>query len=177
MRVEHLGIADTPGEFVTRAVDELHLTFEGIAGDRHAGLTMLAGVRQEHVPKGAVVRNARQLSLVSLEECADIARALGLPKLDSRWLGANICVSDVVDFTQLKLSSRLVFESGAVVAIDADNEPCAKAGRAIVAAAGCAPEVAQAFVKAARRRRGLVGWVEREGLVRVGDRVKVISRP
>jgi MOSC domain-containing protein YiiM len=177
VRVEYLGIADSPGEFVTRAVDVLELTFAGIAGDRHAGLTMKAGVREKHVPRGTIVRNARQLSLVSLEELADVARALALPRLDYRWLGANLCVSDVVDFTQLKLSSRLIFESGAVVVVDSDNEPCTKAGKAIVAAAGCASNVAEDFVKAARRRRGLVGWVEREGLVRVGDRVTVVSRP
>lgn len=176
MRVEHLGIADLPGEFVTRAADVLTLGFAGIPGDRHAGLTMPAGVRQKHVPKGTVLRNARQLSLVSLEELADIARELKLPHLDYRWLGANVCVSDFDDFTSLTPSARLVFESGAIVVVDSDNEPCTKAGRAIVAAAKCPESVAQDFVKAARHKRGLVGWVEREGQVRVGDRVTVVPR-
>lgn len=176
MRVEHLGIADLPGEFVTRAADVLTLGFAGIPGDRHAGLTMPAGVRQKHVPKGTVLRNARQLSLVSLEELGDLARELKLSHLDYRWLGANVCVSDVDDFTSLTPSTRLVFESGAIVVVDSDNEPCTKAGRAIVAAAQCADSVAQDFVKAARRKRGLVGWVEREGQVRVGDRVTVVPR-
>ncbi|MEW5741382.1 MAG: MOSC domain-containing protein [Myxococcota bacterium] len=176
MRVEHLGIADAPGEFVTRAVEVLQLTFAGVVGDRHFGLTMEAGVRQKHVPKGATLRNSRQLSLVSLEELADIARALGLPKLDYRWLGANVCVSDVDDFTALPASTRLVFESGAVVVVDSENEPCTKAGRAIVAGSSGAASLAQDFVKAARRRRGVVGWVEREGPVRVGDRVTVEKR-
>lgn len=177
MRVEHLGIADTPGEFVTRAVDELRLSFAGIDGDRHAGLTMKAGVRQTHLKKGTVLRNARQLSLVSLEELAHVARALSLARLDYRWLGANVCVSDLDDFTRLPPSTRLVFSSGAVVVVDSDNEPCTKAGRAIVAAAGCVDTVARDFVKAARHRRGLVGWVEVEGLVRVGDTVQVVTRP
>lgn len=176
MRVEHLGIADVAGEFVTRAADALTLTFAGIPGDRHAGLTMSAGVRQTHVPKGTILRNARQLSLVSLEELADVARTLGLPHLDYRWLGANVCVSDVDGFTRLTPSTRLVFAAGAIVVVDSDNEPCTKAGRAIVAAANCDARVAQDFPKAARHKRGLVGWVEREGEVRVGDRVTVVPR-
>lgn len=176
MRVEHLGIADRPGEFATRAADVLTLSFAGIPGDLHAGLTMQAGVRQKHVPRGTVLRNARQLSLVSLEELADIARALKLPHVDYRWLGANVCVSDVDDFTSLAPSTRLVFESGAIIVVDSENEPCTKAGRGIVAAAKCDDTVAQDFVKAARHKRGVVGWVEREGAVRVGDKVTVVPR-
>jgi hypothetical protein len=173
-RVEHLGIADVPGEFVTRAIDEVTLTFEGLPGDRHAGLTLAAGVRQKHVPRGTVLRNARQLSLVSVEDLAHVAHALALPRLDFRWLGANVCVAGLPDFTRLAPSTRLVFESGAVVVVDGENEPCTKAGRAIVAGAGCPDAVARAFVKAAHRRRGVVGWVEREGAVRVGDAVTVV---
>lgn len=151
-------------------------TFGGIAGDRHFGLTMEAGVRQKHVPRGTVLRNTRQLSLVSLEELGDLARALALPRLDYRWLGANVCVSDVDDFTALPASTRLVFDSGAIVVVDSDNRPCTKAGRAIVAAAQAPESLAQDFVTASRHRRGLVGWVEREGLIRVGDRVTVVRR-
>ena len=176
MRVEGLGIADTPGEFVTRPLESFVLTYAGLEGDRHAGLTMKSGVRQKHLPKGTEIRNARQLSLVSVEECAAIAADLGLPRLDPAWLGANIVISGREGFTQLPLSSRLVFDSGAVVVIDADNLPCTHAGKAIARAVGGDGGLPQRFVKAATDRRGLVGWVERPGLVRVGDGVKLVSR-
>lgn len=176
MRVAGLGIADTKGEFVTRPLDSFVLTYAGLEGDRHAGLTMKTGVRQKHLPRGTEIRNARQLSLVSVEECAAIARELGLARLDPAWLGANIVIDGREGFTQLPLSSRLVFESGAVVVIDADNLPCTHAGKAIAQAVGGAPGLPERFVKVATHRRGLVGWVERPGLVRVGDGVTLVSR-
>jgi MOSC domain-containing protein YiiM len=176
MRVEGLGIADTPGEFVTRPLGSFVLGYAGLEGDRHAGLTMKSGVRQKHLPAGTEIRNARQLSLVSVEECALIAGKLRLPRLDPLWLGANIVLGGCKGFTQLPHSGRLVFESGAVVVIDSDNDPCTKAGRAVARAVGGPEDLATRFVKAASGRRGLVGWVERPGLVRVGDGVTLVSR-
>ncbi len=176
MRVEALGIADLSGEFVTRPVESFVLGYAGLAGDRHEGLTMKAGVRQKHLPKGTELRNARQLSLVSVEELAAIAQGLSLPRLDFTWLGANLLLSGQPGFTQLSPSSRLVFSSGAVLVIDGDNEPCTKAGRAVARGAGVGEALAPRFVQAAWDRRGLVAWVERPGLVRVGDGVTLVSR-
>lgn len=176
MEVVALGIADQPGEFVTRSLDVAVLTYAGLEGDRHAGLTMKAGVRQKHVPKGAEIRNARQLSLVSVEELELISKNLGVGPLDYRWLGANVLVRGVPGFTQLPSGKRLVFGSGAVLCIDGDNEPCTKAGKAIAQGLGAPEGLASRFVKAAHDLRGLVAWVERPGAIRVGDRVTVASR-
>lgn len=170
-----IGVADAPGSFVTRALEQVQLTFEGIAHDRHAGLTMKAGVRQPHFPRGVVVRNTRQLSVVSVEELAEVAHALGLPSVDYRLLGANLCVEGIEHLSQLPGSTRLQFASGATVVVDCENAPCKNPGKALVAEHGAPAELAAQFVKAAMGKRGVVGWVEREGLIRRGDEVRVVS--
>jgi MOSC domain-containing protein YiiM len=156
-RLAELGTADAPDSFVTRPLESAELTLEGLPGDRHAGLTMKAGVRQKHHPRGAEIRNARQLSIVSVEELREL-------NVDWRRLGANLVLEGVEGLSKLPPSSRLVFPSGATVAVDAENLPCSKAGREV----GVAD-----FAKVALGRRGLVGWVERAGLVRVGDPVAI----
>ncbi len=176
MELVGLGIADVPGAFVTRALELAVVTYAGLEGDRHAGLTMRAGVRQKHLPKGTEIRNARQLSLVSVEELETIRRALGLVELDYRWLGANVLVRGAPALTRLPPGSRLVCASGAVLVIDGENEPCRKAGQAIVEATGGDLALASRFVKAAQHLRGLVAWVERPGTMRVGDAVTLVSR-
>ena len=164
MRVEALGIADLPDDFLTREIDLAVLSFAGLEGDRHAGLTMRSGVRQKHLPRGTEIRNSRQLSLVSVEELARIAAALGLPRLDYRAFAANVLVSGIPSLTQLPSGTRLVFSSGAVLVVDGENEPCIKVGK----------RIARGFVKAAHGLRGLVAWVERPGPIRRGDSVTLV---
>lgn len=171
-----LGIADAPGQFVTRALDRAQLTWGGIPGDRHFGLTMKTGVRQKHLPRGTEIRNARQLSILSEEELEAIAAAVGAPRMDFAWLGGNLVTRGIPRLTQLPPSTRLVFPSGATVCIDMDNLPCANPGRVAQQALGADASFAARFVEAATDRRGLVGWVEREGELRVGDRFGVWVR-
>lgn len=159
-----LGIADATGSFVTRSVPELPLVFGGIEGDRHFGLTRKAGVRESHQPRGAQIMNSRQLSLVSVEELAEVAAALGASQLAWEKLGANLVLEGAPRLSQLRASARLSFPSGATVVVDSENDPCVKPARELQL---------PGFVKAAMHRRGLVGWVERAGLVRVGDEITI----
>lgn len=176
MEVAALGIADQPGEFVTRSLEVAVLSYAGLEGDRHAGLTMKSGVRQQHLPRGVELRNARQLSLVSVEELERVAQALGAPRLDYRWLGANVLIRGAPELTRVAPGSRFVFSSGAVLCIDGDNDPCTKAGKAVAQGLGAAEGLASRFVKAAEGLRGLVAWVERPGSLKTGDRVTLVSR-
>jgi hypothetical protein len=162
---------------VTRDMPEVRVAFEGFVGDRHAGLTRPADVRMPWFPKGTLVRNTRQVSIVSTEELALIAEALGLPQVLAAWLGANLELAGVPRLTQLPPGTRLFFPEDATLVVDAENEPCRKAGRALEAHYLERPGLANRFVKAAHQRRGLVGWVERPGLIRPGDRVKVKLPP
>ena len=164
-----LGIADSVGSFVTRSVEKVQLAWGGIEGDRHFGLTMKSGVRQKHLPRGTEIRNARQLSVLSEEELSGIAEDVGAERMEFSWLGGNLCVSGIPKLTQLPASARLVFPSGAVIAIDMDNLPCTNPGREAAKALRRNEDFAPAFVKAATDRRGLVGWVECPGALKVGD--------
>ncbi len=174
--VEALGIADLPGDFITRPIELAVLSFAGLEGDRHAGLTRRSGVREKHLPRGVEIRNARQLSVVGVEELALIAAALGVPRVDYRWLGANLLLSGVPSLTRCAPGTRLSFGSGAVLVVDGENEPCRKVGKAIARAVGADAALASRFVKAAHHLRGLVAWVERPGLIRHGDPVTLVSR-
>jgi MOSC domain-containing protein YiiM len=176
MHVAALGIADLPDDFLTRELELAVLSFAGLEGDRHAGLTQRSGVRQKHLPKGTEIKNARQLSLVSVEELAQVASSLGLPHLDYRWLAANLLLEGAPALTRCPPGTRLVFSSGAVLVVDGENEPCTRVGKAIVRATRSEPALSSRFVKAAQRLRGLVAWVERPGVIRKGDSVTLVSR-
>lgn len=166
-------------DFVSAAVPELNLTFEGIPGDVHAGLTRKSGGREPWYPRGTVIRNERQVSILSVEELAEIGDRLDLTPFRAEWIGANLVLEGVPALTQVPPRTQLMFPSGATIRIDGDNDPCRQAGRAIVRHVPDRPDLEFGFVKAAKGRRGLVGWVEREGVIRPGDTVtfRVWPRP
>lgn len=174
LTVQALGAAFDADSFVTSAVERLELTYEGVAGDRHAGLYAKAGVRQKHHPRGVEIRNARQLSALGVGDLDELARALGVPQVRFEWLGGNLLLDGVARLTRLPPGSRLVFPSGACVAIDDENLPCTGPGRVLQEQFPKMEQLAARFVKAATGRRGLVGWVERPGTVQRGDAVKVV---
>ena len=74
-------------------VDNLDLTFDGIDGDFHTGLTRPADVRTLMLYKrDTPIRNVRQLTLVSVEELQQVADGMGIPDLRPEWLGTNVLV-------------------------------------------------------------------------------------
>lgn len=160
--------------FVTRELPEAKVSFEGLDGDRHAGLTRPADVRTPWFPRGTPIRNTRQLSLVSSEELAEVAETLAVPKVLAAWLGANLELAGVPRLTHLPPGTRLFFPGDAVLAVEGENEPCTGPGRVIEAHYPDREKLASRFVKAAWQRRGLVAWVERPGVLRAGDEVWVM---
>lgn len=159
--------------FVSEPLDVLNLTYDGIPGDRHAGLYRNSGPREPWYPRGTPMRNERQLSILSAEENAEVAAALAIDELRPEWIGGNILLSGVPQLSQLPPRTLLMFPSGATVRIDGDNGPCKKSGAAIAANVPGRPDLEFGFVKAAKHKRGLLGWVEREGEVRPGDVVRL----
>lgn len=157
--------------FVTHPVDALTLTYEGIPGDRHAGQTREAGAREPWYPRGTEMRNERQISLLAPDELAEIARRLGVPEVNAEWIGGNVVIGGLPHFSMLPAGTRLFFEGAAVITIDTQNAPCRFAGRAIAANYPERPEIELEFAKVARRLRGLVGWVERPGVISAGATV------
>ena len=159
--------------FVTTDAGHLDLVYAGIDGDLHSGLFRKSGAREPWYPRGTPMRNERQLSILSAEELAEVAAALGLPELPPAWIGGNLLLTGIPFLSRLPPRSILMFPSGAAIRIDGDNGPCRSSGRAIADRVPGRPELEFGFVKAAKYKRGLLGWVEREGPIRPGDPVKI----
>ena len=146
-------------------VERMPLTFAGLAGEAHEGLTRSSCVRVKMLyDEGATIANTRQLTIVSREEIEEVAAAMEIPKIEPEWLGANIVLEGIPHFTLLTPSSRLRFESGACLVVDLLNEPCAYPAKVIESHH---PKKGRFFVKNAKDKRGVVAWVEREGEKRI----------
>lgn len=158
---------------VTTRQPEARVTFEGFAGDCHAGLTRPSDGRTPHYPRGTEIRNSRQISLVSEEELADIAAALKIPLILPEWLGANILVGCIPNLTQIPPSTRLFFSGGTVLVVEGENRPCLAPGKVIEAQHPSIADIAANFVKAAQDKRGIVAWVEKPGVICEGDEVRL----
>ncbi|HWJ74391.1 MAG TPA: MOSC domain-containing protein [Kaistia sp.] len=170
--VEAVYLADGSG-FETRPVAALSLDFEGIAGDRHAGKTRRSGGREPWYPRGTEMRNERQISIVARDELAEAASAMGIDALQPEWIGANLVLGGLEALSWLPARSRLLFAGGATIAIDGQNAPCRSAGAAIARHVPGREDLTLLFPRAAKHLRGLVGWVEKPGLISVGEAVSV----
>jgi len=153
------------------ATDQLALGFDGLAGVPYGGRTRpsCSRVVTQH-PKGTEIANVRQLSIVSAEELAAIAAAMGLDAIDPVWLGASVVIEGIKDFTHVPPSSRLQAEAGATLVVDMENQPCHQPGLTIARHHG---EAGKGFKSAARNRRGVTAWVERPGLLNLGDTLRL----
>lgn len=152
-------------------VTEMSLTFAGYAGEIHAGLTRPSDSRvlAQH-PRGTAIRNVRQLAIVSAEEMALVAAELGLDGFDYAWVGASLVIEGIPNFSHVPPSSRLQAENGTTLVVDMENRPCQEPAVTIDAAR---PGYGRAFKAAAAGRRGVTAWVEREGKLAVGMRLRL----
>ena len=155
--------------------DKMMLRFGGIEGDCHAGLTRKSDSRMlKQFKRGTEVKNARQVSILSKEELTEIAARMAIPEVKPEWVGANLVTSGIPNLTLLPPSTRLQFPSGATLVVDLENLPCRYPADVIDKHY---PEPKMGFVKAAQVKRGVVGWVEAEGEVRVGDHIVIWLPP
>lgn len=151
------------------------LTFAGITGDCHAGLTRKSDSRTLMLyRRDTDIRNVRQLSLLSMEELGEVAIAMGIPEVKPEWVGANLVTSGIPDLTLLPPSTRLQFPSGATLVVDLENAPCRFVADVI---AKHHAEAADRWIKAATHKRGITAWVEREGSIREGDAITLFLPP
>jgi len=153
------------------ALSEMDVTFAGYAGDVHGGLTRPSCSRVlGQYPRGTEIANTRQLSLVSAEEMAEVARLLGLEAMDYAWVGASVVLQGLADLSHLPPGSRLQAASGATLVVDLENGPCQQPAKTIEAEK---PGRGKRFKQAATGRRGLTAWVERPGRLMLGDRLRL----
>jgi MOSC domain-containing protein YiiM len=174
--VADVRLADGDG-FLTRSVGSLELTFDGVPNDRHAGALRPADARTPWHKRNTPIRNTRQLSLASPGDCAKIAAVLGIAHVDPAWLGTNVVIDGLDDFSALPPATRLQAPSGLTLFITEPNAPCRQVARVLQAQY---PEVAgieTRFVPAAKRLRGLVALVERPGHIATGDELWVRIPP
>ena len=61
-------------------------------------------------------------------------------------------------------------DSGATLVVDLENRPCTLPAKVIEAAR---PGAGKLFKPAAKGRRGITAWVEREGVFRLGERLRL----
>ena len=164
-------VADRRAALASVPVRHLHLSFAGPDGEAHAGLTRASCSRVlGQYARGTEIRNTRQLSVVSAQELAQIAAAMGLDRLDPALTGASMVIDGIDDLTHLPPSSRLQSESGATLVVDMENQACQLPAKPIEAAH---EGFGARFKAAAAGRRGLTGWVEREGTLSLGERVRL----
>ena len=149
------------------AVDQIEVGWEGLAGEAHSGLTRPACVRvKKQYARDTEIRNTRQISILSGEEMTEVADRLAIPAIQPEWVGANMVLRGIPDFTLIPPSSRLIFENGVSLTVDTENAPCKYPAEMIEAAH---PGHGRAFPAKARNKRGVTAWVERIGSLAVGD--------
>ena len=156
----------------TAALTEMPLTFAGYAGESRSGLTRPSDSRVvAQYRRGTEIRNTRQLSILSAEDLAAIAAAMGIEALDPALLGASMVLEGIPDFSHVPPSARLQDEdSGTTLTVDMENRPCSLPAKPIEARH---PGFGRAFKRAALHRRGVTAWVEREGTIRLGATLRL----
>lgn len=155
----------------SQSITEAFASYAGFEGDFHAGLTRPSCVRvKAQHPRGTEIRNVRQFSILSAEELAAIAADIGMDHLDPVLLGASIVIEGIPDFTHVPPNARLQSQNGTTIVVDVENGPCNLPAREIEKDA---PGHGKDFKAAAKGRRGVCGWVERQGMLKVGDTLRL----
>ena len=154
-------------ELKSEVLQSMDLSFEGIAGSVHGGLTRASCVRvKSQYPTGTAIRNERQLSIVSAEEVARIAEIMGVDEIDPARLGASMVLRGIPDFSHVPPSARLQAPSGATLCVDMENRPCQFPAKSLEVVH---PGQGRGFKAAATGMRGVTASVAAEGRVSIGD--------
>ncbi len=123
--VTFLGVNIDGKDLSTTNVSNIDVTYAGFEGDSHNGLTRRSCVRvTAQYPKGTRIRNTRQISALSSEELCDIQQSMQLDELFPGWIGANLVVEGIHQFSQIPPSSRLIAQNGTSMVVDMENAPC-----------------------------------------------------
>ncbi|WP_223420736.1 MOSC domain-containing protein [Tateyamaria pelophila] len=167
-RITWLGfVPDRDASLRAVATDAVDATLEGFPGEAHGGATRPSCVRvKSQYPQDTIIRNVRQLSVLSAEELVATAAEMGMDAIDPALVGASMVIEGIPDFTHVPPSSRLQAPSGACLVIDMENRPCNLPAREIEREA---VGFGGRYKRAATGRRGVTAWIERAGRFAVGD--------
>ncbi|MEX1661646.1 sulfurase [uncultured Thioclava sp.] len=166
-----LGRVTQEGALPSAPVEALEFTFDGPVGEVHGGRTRpsCSRVSDQHA-KGTEIANVRQMTILSAEELAETAFAMGIPEILPEWIGASIVLRGLPDLTHIPPSSRLQSETGLTLVVDMENRPCVLPGKVIEQHH---PEKGARYKPAAQGRRGVTAWVERPGRLVIGDTLRL----
>ncbi len=166
---------------ISKRVPVIDVLENGFEGDKHQGWFRKADARAKRYLKGTSIWNSRQLSIVSEEELALIAKDLGIEKIEPEWLGANMCVRGIPDFSLLKPRTKVFIPnenkldtSEVGLYITAPNKPCIHPGKVIQSHYPHIHGLDISFSKAAYSRRGVVAVVEHRGIIKENSSILVI---
>ena len=144
--------------------DSGEITRLGIPGDRHYGET--------RVSSRGVVPNDRPITIVGREALVDVCQRLGVPLVPPGGLGENILIEGMGDLSDvlpgdlvriLPAESDEGAEPSVLLLARKQNEPCSNL-----------QVYHRLMTKELYGKRGVVCTVEKEGTVRVGDRVELL---
>ncbi len=175
-RIVWLGVVrDRAAGLRSTAAEAVEAGFAGFDAEAHGGLTRPACSRVSVLhPRGTEIRNVRQVTVLSREELAETAEGMGVAEIRPEWVGASMIVEGIPDLAHLPPGSRLQAPSGATIAVDMENLPCAFTAREIekeYEGSGVR------YIPAAKGRRGVTAWIEREGSLHVGDTLTLFVPP
>lgn len=162
------------GENISREIPEGEITFEGLVGDCHSGMTLLTHGHHPEFPKGTKIRNDRQFTILSVEELNEVAMTLQIPSLDVSWLTGNLLISGIKNFSVLPYGTRFVFSNGVILSCSGENNPCSHPARITQSHYPEVDGIARDFVKAAIHRRGIVAWTVHPGTIHPGERFHIV---
>ncbi|MFK7862136.1 MAG: MOSC domain-containing protein [Granulosicoccus sp.] len=173
--VRFLGINDCAGDLSTNSVSTIDVDYGGFVGDSHSGVTRASCVRVvSQYPKGTQIRNTRQISALSSEELESIRNTMELDTLNPEWVGANLVLEGIPEFSKIPPSSRLIAPNGTSLVVDMENAPCRFPGDIIEQHR---PGFGVKFPQAALNRRGVTLWVEHTGVLKTGDKLTLHIPP
>ena len=166
---------------VSERISPVRVLENGLEGDKHQGWFRNADARARRYLKGTRIWNSRQISIVSEEELVLIAEGLGVPKIEPEWLGANMCVQGIPDFSLLQPRTKIFIpneedDQEVGIYITAPNKPCVGPGEIIQLHNPQVQGLATQFPKVALNKRGVVAVVEHSGLIREGVTISVVIK-
>ncbi len=167
--------ASADGAYMTTTpVPEVTAALEGLVGDRHAGFVKQSDARTPQYPRGTPIRNNRQVCIVAKEELVTMAARMGVPTIEGAWIGANLVVRGIGRLSLLPPFTRWYFPGGATLTLEGECGPCAYPGKAIASRYPHVAGLRTGFPKGALQLRGVVGWVEKAGVIRCGEVARVV---
>lgn len=166
--VTWLGVVpDRDAALASQALSDMPLSFAGYEAESHAGLTRPSCSRViKQYRRNTDIKNTRQLSIVSQEELVLIAEKMGLDSLSPDLIGASVVIEGIPDWSHVPPASRLIAEDGPGLVVDMENRPCNRPAPVIDAQN---PGAGGKFKAAAKGKRGVTAYVEKPGVLKLGD--------